>query len=87
MRKYFFYIVIMSIVAIVIGILSFLIGNETGAPSIATAAASGAFSGVAMAFAHEFGRNDAGASFDGKKLAVTIIAGLLGCFGGIMMGL
>lgn len=84
--KYGFNFLLTAVTAFIIAVLSFLIGNECGVPSVPTAVASGFLSGVAMPLGYNFGGMMAGETFDWKKLTTMLVAGVVfGVLGGLSM--
>ena len=86
--KYGLNFLMTALVTFIIAVLSFLIGNECGVPSVPTAIASGMLSGVALPLGYNFGSMMAGEPFDWKKLVIMLVAGVgAGLFGGWTMSL
>lgn len=82
--KYFFNISLTAIVALVSAVITFLIGRHIGA-----AVFSGIYTGIVLACSYALGGmvNEDQERFNGKRLAIMAIAGLLGgLLGGLMMG-
>lgn len=86
MSKYGLNFLVTAVVTFFIAVLSFLVGNEVGVPSVPTAIAAGGFSGIAVALSYTFGQLMCGKEFDWKQTVVMLVSGIaFGMLGGVSM--
>lgn len=91
MKEYVSNCALSALISFLMAVLTFLIGNECGSPSIATAMAAGGIVGAVNAISYNLGQFFAGKSWN-KQMLIRIIAMLVtgvafGIFGGWTMGL
>lgn len=88
MKDYVFNIIVTSIVTYLIATLTFLIGNQAGAPSIAGAVGAGVCSGIVLPVTYALGQFFADKAVDWKLIAFPMVPAVLaGMLGGFQMGL
>ena len=88
MKDYVVNIIATSVVAYLIATLTFLIGNQAGAPSIASAVGAGVCSGVVLPVTYALGQFFAGKAVDWKLIAFPMVPAVrAGMLGGFEMGL
>lgn len=91
MKEYVSNCALSALVSFLMAVLTYLIGNECGSPSVATAMAAGGIVGVVNAISYNLGQFFAGKSWN-KQMFIRIIVMLVtgvafGIFGGWTMGL